>query len=173
MRFLKLGIISFIVFGLLITGISLLLPSSVIISRAIDISASPAIVYTHINNLSKWKNWYAGYDSSNASVTATAAGKGASLTTGSTVITIENTSPSQINTVWKTGKSSILPSQFNFIVQRNSSHFTLQWQFIQKVKWYPWEKFASIVSDKAMGPILEESLENLKNLAEETPANTN
>ena len=44
----------------------------------------------------------------------------------------------------------------------------VQWYFDFKVKWYPWEKFGSIVFDKELGPPMEQSLEQLKKLCEKT-----
>jgi hypothetical protein len=35
------------------------------------------------------------------------------------------------------------------------------------LKWYPWEKFASIIFDRQLGPYMERSLGNLKKLAED------
>jgi len=44
----------------------------------------------------------------------------------------------------------------------------VQWQFEQKLKWYPWEKFASLMSDKIMGPMMEANLDELRKLVEKT-----
>ena len=172
-RLVKLGVISIVFFCLLLTAISLLLPSSITISRAIDINAPVSLVYGNINNLANWKKWYANYDSSSTSSSTDISGKGASFRSGKTTIKIDSITPVQIKTLWKTGNGDAMPSQFNFIRQGESSVFTLQWQFIQKVKWYPWEKFASIVSDKTIGPFMEKSLENLKQLAENSAVDGN
>jgi hypothetical protein len=163
---LKLGIISLVFFSLLLTAISLLLPSSINISRAINIDAPVLSVYNNINDMRNWNKWYADYDSSTASFSLNTIGSGAYFTNKNTTIVIESASPTQIKTNWKSGNSDNLPSQFNFIQQGESSQFTLQWQFVQKVRWYPWEKFASIISGKTIGPFMEKSLENLKELAE-------
>ena len=165
MRFIKLGLISIVFFSLLLTGMSLLLPSTIHISRAIDINAPLNIVYTNINNIAKWKNWYADYDSSNATLSSVAVGKGAILTTNKATVTIIETSPLQIKALWQMGNNNALPGEFNFS-QSNGSGTTLQWHFTQTVKWYPWQKFASIVSDKTIGPFMEKSLDNLKREAE-------
>jgi hypothetical protein len=45
----------------------------------------------------------------------------------------------------------------------------LQWYFDIKLRWYPWEKFGSIVFDKQLGPPMEKSLGNLKKLLEKNP----
>ena len=62
MRLLKLAIISFIVFFLLITAISLFIPAHVRISKATDINAAKDSVMQQVNNAANWKNWYPGAD---------------------------------------------------------------------------------------------------------------
>jgi hypothetical protein len=42
----------------------------------------------------------------------------------------------------------------------------VQWYFDFVFRWYPWEKFSSIVYDKQLGPAMEKSLNNLKDLIE-------
>lgn len=165
MRIVKLGLISFVFFFLLLTGISLLLPSQTNISRAIDINAPADSVYANINNLQKWKYWYADYDSAKTAISA-APGGNTVLTVNNTTITIRKALPGKIQAVWQTGKSNPLAGEFNFIKNNDGATVTVQWNFIQKVKWYPWQKFASIVSNKVIGPFMEKSLDNLKREAE-------
>ena len=62
MRLIKLAIISFVVFFLLITGISLFFPSHVRISRATDIAAPVDSVHARISQPLNWKSWYPGAD---------------------------------------------------------------------------------------------------------------
>lgn len=166
MRLVKLALLSIVFFFLLLTGISLLLPSVTHISKAIDINAPADTVYNYINNLAKWKYWYAEYDSSKVSVSFENAGKGAMLTVNKTTVTIKESLPAQIKAVWQTGKGEPLPGEFNFISKDSAAYVTVQWHFTQKVKWYPWQKFASIASNKIIGPFMEKSLENLKREAE-------
>ncbi len=162
MRVVKLGLISIVFFSLLLTAFSLLLPSQTNISRAIDINAPADTVYNYINNMAKWKNWYADYDFSKASLSTAPFGKGASLTINKTTVTLQETLPYKIKAVWQKGKNNPVKGEFNFIARDSASSMTLQWNFIQKVKWYPWQKLASMLSDKTLGPFMEKSLENLK-----------
>jgi hypothetical protein len=61
-KLIKLGLISIIFFGLLITGFSLFIPSHVIISKAINIGASKDSINYQIADIDKWKYWYPGFD---------------------------------------------------------------------------------------------------------------
>jgi thiamine kinase-like enzyme len=42
----------------------------------------------------------------------------------------------------------------------------VQWQFEQKLKWYPWERLGSMMNDKILGTMMENNLNRLKTLAE-------
>ncbi len=167
MRFIKLGIISVLFFCLLIIAISLLLPSQIVVSRAIDVNASREKVYENISNVGNWKNWYQDYDPANSKTSAATTGKGAYVTVNKTTITLQEVSPNKVKAMWQMGDNTPLPGEFNIFSQDSASHVTVQWQFFQKVKWYPWQKFALIMSDKAVGPFMEKSLDKLKIVSEQ------
>jgi hypothetical protein len=164
MRIIKLAVISFVILFVLATAISLLLPSSITISRAIDIYSSKDTVYDQINNIEKWKSWIANRDTLPVSVNHTGQKV---FNLGTTKAWITSSTKKQILTKWQVGEGQILPAEFNFVEQDGSTYITLQWKFVQKVKWYPWEKLASIVSDKILGQFMEASLDNLKSHVEQ------
>ena len=167
MRFIKLGLFSIVFFFLLLTGMASLLPSDINISRAIDINAPADSVFSYVNNLDTWQKWYGNDDTSKMVLSAKKSGRGASLTINSTAITIEETvADKKIKVLWQTDKNTPLRGEFNFFPKESGSQTTLQWNFTQHIKWYPWEKFASILSNKAVGPFMEKSLEKLKQAIE-------
>jgi hypothetical protein len=43
---------------------------------------------------------------------------------------------------------------------------TLQWYMDFHLRWYPWEKFSSLLLEKRYGPMMEKGLERLKALLE-------
>lgn len=165
MRVIKLGLISIVFLFVVVTAISLLLPSTIHISRAIDINAPRDSVYVNLSDLSRWKNWLANYDTSNTQLSAKTTGKGATIIINKTTISIVSGTADKIETAWLSGSKS-LTGEFNIFKNQESSQLTVQWHFVQHVQWYPWEKFASIVSDKVMSPAMEKSLDNLKQLVE-------
>ena len=167
MRVIKLAIISAVILFLVITGISLLLPSQMIISRAIDINAPVDSVYANVADLANWQKWYGGTDTSKALLSALTYGEGASMRIDNTTIVIREASRRKINTFWIRGvNNKMLPGDFTFITGNEASHVTLQWQFVLFVNWYPWEKFASIVSNRTIGSFMERSLDKLKEVTE-------
>lgn len=164
MRLVKLAIISIIFFSLLITGISLFFPSHIRISKAIDISTSKDSLMSQIADAAKWKNWYPGADTSTPFFVE---GKIKGITTKNRedlVITAINDSAvltASMGTHSKKGGSG-----WNIFPGRNPNSFTVQWYMDFHLRWYPWEKFSSLLLEKRYGPMMEEGLARLKTLLE-------
>lgn len=143
MRFIKLGLISVVVFSLLITAFSLMIPSHVRISKAIDISVDRDSLLNQLSNTNNWKNWYPGADSIQQLSEIT-------TITDSTII----------------AKQSRAESGWNLYDAGIPGTLTVQWYMDFHLRWYPWEKFSSLLLEKRYGPIMEKGLDNLKKLLE-------
>ena len=149
MRFIKLGIISIIVFSLLITLISFLFPSRVRISKAIDINSNRETIMLQLRDTASWRKWYPGADSAivlplirditDSSVTAESA--------------LDNGRKGQ--TGWNVYEAAI------------PNTVTVQWYMDFRLRWYPWEKFSGLLLEKRYGPVIEKGLEKLKFLMEQ------
>jgi len=164
MRYIKLIIISFLFLSLLITGLSLIFPSTVIVSRAMNMNAPKDSVMVYLKDFEGWKQWIkAMNDSSVVLISKTDANF------GGTDVMISRVDEQGVYTNWtsKTGKK--MKGEIHLFSNANSPNITVvQWQFEQKIKWYPWEKFASLMSDKIMGPMMEANLDELRKLVEKT-----
>jgi hypothetical protein len=57
MRLIKLLVISFFVLATIITSISLLFPSEVVVSRAIEINAPSQDIAYFVSDLNHWNTW--------------------------------------------------------------------------------------------------------------------
>lgn len=163
MRFLKLVIISVIVLFVIITAISSLLPSKVLVSRAVDIHSSKQKVEAQLVNLPNWRNWMTDAKGQRGEHVYNA--KTNTLSIGPTRVKISSVTDSTIQTTW--AASAGMTGTFRIIDHHNiDSVITVQWQMEQEVKWYPWQKFASITKDELWGASMEKSLDNLKALLE-------
>ncbi|HCT23152.1 MAG TPA: hypothetical protein DIW54_07385, partial [Chitinophagaceae bacterium] len=60
MRLIRFALISAVILFALATAIGLLLPSRVIVSRAVDIAAAPEKVRQFTHGIDRWKTWVAG-----------------------------------------------------------------------------------------------------------------
>ena len=159
-RILKLGIISIVVLFAVVTAMSSLLPSNIIVSRAIDMNVPADSIKNYLNNFYTWKEWLVVADSGSLKVVKE--GNHEFLMIGKTKVSITNVTDTLIQTSWKVGEAKPMDGHFRIINHPETEIKTIQWAFFVKVKWYPWEKFASIISDKSLGTFMEPSLDKIK-----------
>lgn len=159
MRIIKLILISAVVFFLLLTAITSLMPSSIRVSRAIDINAPASIIKEHIANLNGWDYWEEYTHSfTNKKISPT------KIEADSITVTLQQVSDTLITTLWKQkgnhfiGGYTIIKQQENLTTVQSYYDFTLAW--------YPWEKLQGIIYDERLGPGMEKSLKQLKQLTE-------
>lgn len=159
MRLIKLAFISFLVFFLLITGISLFFPSHVRISKAIDINSSRDSVRARISQPLYWKNWYPGADTLSL-YEADGVIKGIRMP-GNQVLLITGYNDSTVTAANSTSGNERASMGWN-LIQSNPKTVTVQWYMDFKLRWYPWEKFSSLLLEKRYGPVMEQGLAKLK-----------
>jgi hypothetical protein len=139
-RYLKLLFISILFFALLITGISLFFPSHVRISKATDLAGTKDSVMMQLKDAANWKHWYPGADSLRILPVITAV-------SDSTVICDAD-------------KRNIMG--WNLYPANTPNMVTVQWYMDFKLRWYPWEKFSSMLLEGRYGPMMEKGLSSLK-----------
>lgn len=164
MRFVKLAIISAVILFLLVLGMSLLIPSHIRISRAIDITTSKDSLLPAISDLRQWKEWNVMISDSGLTRKDFTEN---SITTDKLTITKQALVGDTLFTSWQQHNARSFVSGFTW--QGSGERLVLQWYFDIQLRWYPWEKFGSIVFDKQLGPPMEKSLGNLKKLVEKKP----
>lgn len=147
MRVIKLGIVSIVVFSVVLILISMLIPSKVRISRAVNIAAEASKVRPKLSSTDSWTQWN-------------------EITGEGMAVTIDSVSPTLITTTWKYGAHS---TEGAFAIYESAGITVVQWYFDFKLRWYPWEKLGSITFDKQFGPVMENSLNKLKKLVENSP----
>jgi hypothetical protein len=158
MRVIKLGIISLVVFSIVVYLFSWLIPSHVRISRAVTIYKSKTAIADYMSDLRTWQAWnnmILKQDSTSGTFDRNGY-QGRNLT-----VKLLSVSPDSIITSWQYAKSEPVNSGF-YLVQSLSDTTVIQWYFDFHLKWYPWEKFGSIIFDQELGPPMEKSLSDLK-----------
>jgi hypothetical protein len=164
MRFVKLAVISIVVIFIILTAISSLLPSKVLVSRAVDAKTSVAETKSQLYNLNSWQYWMSDANGNKAKMKFDVSSNMLSL--ADTKISVQHISDTTLVTNWI--GNTVMLGTFRIIDHHTpDSLITIQWQMEQHVKWYPWEKFASITKDELWGASMEKSLDNLKKLLEE------
>ncbi len=161
MRIIKLALISIVALFLVLCFFSVLMPSTVLVSRAVDINAPSDSIKFYVSDLNQWTKWVKGMDSKDVKIKSP---KEADL--GTQVLTIKSITDSFVISIWESKKASCQESTIRFIKAPERNLTIVQWQFVQKLRWYPWEKFGSFMNDKILGPMMEENLLHLKQLAE-------
>jgi len=155
MKYIKLVIISVVILSLLITGISLLFPSKVIASRAVEVNTNPENIAYFTSDLSHWNLWMSDWKENKVVLENNTAHIGTQ-----TVRFIDKTS-NKVNYEWiATGQSPYLVT-FEWTLLKDST-YVIHWSFEQNVKWYPWEKFQTLLNDKVLGAKMEIELQHLQ-----------
>lgn len=147
MRILKLVLISAVAFFVLMLAFSLLIPSQVRISRAVDINTNRVRLMPLVSGMEGWARWNPYVRPGNGSA-----------------LTVESVTDSLVKANWLAGGKQFKTALA--IYDLKSGTLTVQWYVDFQLRWYPWEKFSSILYDKQLGPIMDESLRSLKTLAE-------
>ena len=170
MRFIKLGIISFIFLFLLITGISLFIPSHIRISKAINIGASKDSLFAQIRDPSNWKNWYPGMDSAKPMYVQGVV-KGMILDNKDSshpiYLGITKIAEDEVTAEFVSGRMRPIVNVWRTISYPSKDSIVLQWYMDFHLRWYPWEKFSSLVLEKSYGTRMEQGLSRLKQLVQE------
>lgn len=149
MRIIKLGIISLVAFAMMITLISLFFPSHVRISKAINIGAPADSVLRRLQTMSRW---HPAYDSSGG--------------LPDTVLAGNRISPGEIDYTLLAEQNGSVRNGWKILSGLNPDSVTVQWYMDFKLRWYPWEKFSSMLFEGRYGPHMETGLGRLKQLAE-------
>lgn len=163
MRLFRFFIISCLSLFAVAAFIGILLPSTVLVSRAVNINAPGEVIRPYVDSIQNWKSWMEGMDQ--AAVTITSYAK-ADLS--GTQVTLTQVSDSTVVSEWKARNGNIQISTVRFIPDTTHKVTVVQWQFVQKLKWYPWERLGSMMNDKILGTMMEKNLNKLKSLCEPT-----
>lgn len=167
MRIIKLGVLSFLFLFLVITIISLFIPSEIRISKAINMLAPANEVLLPVQDLHQWKLWYPLLkEVPENEITFGNSATGETMQLKSTKITILSKSPSLVTTEFLADGGKKITSGLKTITYPHVDSVTVQWYMDFKMKWYPWEKFSSMLYEKMYGVTMERGLTNLKFIVE-------
>jgi len=168
MRLLKGFIITVAGFFIVITLLSLLMPSVVITSRTINIAARPADIMDQVRDLNNWKNWHPIFLEQKIEVTGTDTAQVAEWVSNHRKNQLKFTSASVMEgrfNLTRTGEN-VQENKISVVQFKDSSNVQVEWSALTRLKWYPWEKFSGIFVDNITGPGYDVALASLKNYLE-------
>lgn len=144
MKLVKLGLISIVAFGLLFSGLSLLFPSRVRVSRAIDISGSADQVLSRLRDTASWAQWYPVPPGS----------KGFPV--------LQRVTDSSVVASFRQDNGRTGTAVFVVYPASVAGLTTLHWYIDFRMRWYPWEKFSALLLERRYGPMMESALGRFK-----------
>jgi len=161
--------IFFVMIGLalVLIAISSLLPGSVMNSRWVKVGVSRERVGEKLRDLNSWAEWNLLLsEATDIRVSSDVSSNRPSLnwkdprgTSHSFVVTGDNEGGLVTRLTMGDGR----PMESGFAVQQNGTDSVqVVWYVIEDLKWYPWEKFYGIMAGDMKGPLLQGSLDKLK-----------
>lgn len=147
MRILKLGFISFVFFFGLLFLMSLLVPSRVRISKAINLAPTDSTALQLVRNADLWQRWHPAFATQPASKKMLT--KVADTDT-LVVYDISGRGPHPVRNSWEVHRFG----------SRDS--LTLQWYMDFRLSYLPWHKFSSLFYEGTYGKMMELGLNNIK-----------
>lgn len=168
MRIIKFLFISVLVLFGVLTALSLLFPSRLHMSRAINVAASREKIDAAIYDLRQWENWnkfIVATPLTNKAFSTPSSGAGAFLHSDQLTLTVTNAARDSIALNWRLSNGKHFEGGYN-VVQNGGDSITIQSWFDFHFRWYPWEKLGILVYDRNFGPVMEESLASLKQYLE-------
>ena len=160
---MRLVIGSIVILSLIVLFLFALFPANVSVTRMVRINSPAKDILNKISDLRTWRTW-------NEFVTASGIKNGPDTIPDSTSagylrvngseISLSGVRNNYINTIWKRGNRMFTGQ---FIIDDSKGPPVLIWTMNFKIKWYPWEKLASMFYDRQLGPVMEKSLVQLRN----------
>ena len=175
MRFIKPFLILISALVMVLLGISALMPAQVMTSKWMITRVPKDSVLQEIGRLSEWTHWN-GLLMQVKDISITPE-KGQAEVGSSLGWTdqrggrnrLEVTALNQNGMVTRLTLSDGRPMESGFSVEkRKGDSVQVVWFIIEKMKWYPWEKFYGMMAADMKGPLMQESLQRLKGKLERT-----
>ena len=161
MKLIRLALFSVLVLFAIASLIGMLLPAHVLVSRAVNITAPKDSILPYVKDIEQWKGWMDGMQQASVTITSPL-----HADLAGTIVDITSITDSTIVSSWKTKSGNVQISTVRVIGDPAQKITIVQWQFEQKLKWYPWERLGSMMNDKILGTMMEKNLANLKTLIE-------
>jgi hypothetical protein len=158
---LRLVIGSIVILSLIVLFLFALFPSDISVTRLVLINRPKAEIRKKIVDLREWSSWNLFYKFGSDKSISYAMGKIDSEDIHEVYVDIHllKATPDSVYTLWQHAGKSF---EGNFFFSGVNGQTTLEWTLKFHVKWYPWEKLASMFYDKQLGPLMEKSLVQLR-----------
>ncbi len=174
MKYLKMAIISFVVFFSMFTIIGLLFPSSIKSANAVVINKKKQIVLKELQISSAWINWYPFFQTNVGAHIDNAEKDTIIFFNDKKVILVYNkkTDSNSVSFFTKYTNGRVVEHRILALdISRDSNQVQVVWNETEKLKWYPWDRFKGLVLEKAKVEYLDTVLSRFKQYIETVSAN--
>lgn len=175
-RNVKMLVVGLVVLAIIFALFSLLIPSTVKVTRVVEVYAPKEKVYEAISNVNKWKQWMpwsaadslftVRVDSTPNKINSSYAWNVKSNLSKKGKITIKKLTADEVATENELTGYNLSPGSLKLYTNPKAQFVLVEWRMNVHIKWYPWAKLKGIVLDKIYGPVLEDGLERLKTYCE-------
>jgi len=172
MRFIKVFLTGAIGLFIVMTLLSLLIPSKVKVSRTTLINNTTiAKVSEQVSILPNWKHWHPVFKSSESKIYIIPTRTGISSAeilygSKSAKVVITASTNNSVKFLLQSPRENDIENEIIITPIPNQPDVQVEWRALNKLKWYPWEKFYGIFIDKITGPGYEQGLKGLKDYLE-------
>ncbi len=162
MKYLKLFLLGATALFIVMLGLSLMIPSKVIVSRAINLNPGSDSVLNEVADLDRWYKWYPGFDQVKLENIKTENGRVVAGKANGISLKVDNFNDSIVTVQMQKSDRPVMAS-WKLIRYAYSDSLTLHNIMEFDLQWYPWEKLSGLLFEKSYGPVMEKGLLNLKN----------
>lgn len=158
----------------IITLFSLLIPSRVMVSRAVILNdVTPGEIYLQVADFENWQKWHPIFTIDSAKINCRIAdlptrpanciilnrGKQINLS----LISADTTS---IKFLFEAAGENDIENDIVIVPTETKNAIQVEWRAVTKLHWYPWEKFYGIFIDQLTGNSYDLALHGLKDYLE-------
>src|SRR5690606_16568292 len=129
--------------------------------RMVSIAPGSDSVLNKVRDLAQWHSWYPGLEQVQLQNMGRQEGRVVSATAEGIRLQIKESTDSAVVVIMQRNDRPVISGWQLNTDYRNDS-LALQGYMDFHLKWYPWEKFSSLMLDKSYGDRIVEGLNNLK-----------
>ncbi len=172
MRLFKGFILAIIGLFIMITLLSLLIPSKVVVTRGVAVNGNARKVFAEIDNLHNWQHWQPVFKTDSPKMNFSPDSTGINSFCEwenrgkKNKLLITAISEYEITVALSGEGESDVMNILTILPLPDSNSVQVEWRAITKLKWYPWEKLYGIFIEKATGQGYEDALNSLKTYVE-------
>lgn len=158
---------------IVVTLLSLLIPSKIMTSKSVLINAPKDSIHRLVSDLKEWKKWHPIFSqpTSLSNISTPSVGKDASIEwsseekQNSIVVTAVTADDFRFN-VNRKGERTV-ENSIVIVPVEGTTEYLVEWRALNTSSWFPWEKFAGLFVSQITGPGYEAALLGLKTHVEQ------